>query len=188
MLARLDASASALRGLIKRSRRNNARKQDVERCSIVLLKSGLFDEEYYLRRNSDVATAEVDPVLHYLLHGASEGRDPGPHFSTQEYIRRYPAVAKSGINPLYHFIVQGYANGFWGIRHSLAERAAVDPGLARGVSDRAAGSAPGSVWKNQRLVVYTALFGDYDDLFMPTDRKSTRLNSSHSQSRMPSSA
>lgn len=176
MRARLDASASALRGLIKRPRRNNERQQDTERCSIVLLKSGLFDEEYYLRRNPDVATAEFDPVVHYLRHGAAEGRDPGPHFSTQDYIRRYPAVAKSGINPLYHFIVQGYASGFWGIRHSLAERAAVDPGSARGVSDRAVGSAPGSVWKNQRLVVYTALFGDYDDLFMPTLQQAERCD------------
>lgn len=39
-------------------------------------KSGMVDPENYLKNNPDVAEAKYDPVLHFLLHGASEGRDP----------------------------------------------------------------------------------------------------------------
>lgn len=38
--------------------------------------SGGFDPVYYLDRYPDVAAAGIDPLLHYLRHGAGEGRLP----------------------------------------------------------------------------------------------------------------
>jgi len=38
---------------------------------------GLFDPEAYLRANPDVKSAGVNPLRHYLTHGASEGRPLG---------------------------------------------------------------------------------------------------------------
>ncbi|MDT6941793.1 hypothetical protein RI570_16925 [Brucella pseudogrignonensis] len=38
-------------------------------------KRGLVDPEKYLKNNPDVAEVKYDPVLHFLIHGASEGRD-----------------------------------------------------------------------------------------------------------------
>lgn len=35
---------------------------------------GLFDGDAYLRQNPDLAGAEIDPLIHYLLHGLGEGR------------------------------------------------------------------------------------------------------------------
>jgi hypothetical protein len=35
---------------------------------------GLFDGARYLQRYPDVAEARMDPLLHYILHGMSEGR------------------------------------------------------------------------------------------------------------------
>lgn len=35
---------------------------------------GLFDGDTYLRQNPDLAGADIDPLIHYLLHGLSEGR------------------------------------------------------------------------------------------------------------------
>ena len=35
---------------------------------------GLFDAQYYLAANPDVAAAGVDPLAHYLAFGAQEGR------------------------------------------------------------------------------------------------------------------
>ena len=49
----------------------------------LLRSSGLFDKDWYLAKNPDVANAKVDPVSHYLHHGGFEGRDPGPNFSSK---------------------------------------------------------------------------------------------------------
>ena len=40
--------------------------------------SGLFDAEWYLAQNKDVAEAGVDPLFHYVCYGANEGRHPNP--------------------------------------------------------------------------------------------------------------
>jgi hypothetical protein len=162
---RIKTRASTLRG---RTDRTGSRSRHTGRLAAVLLKSGLFDPEYYLRRNPDVAVAGVDPVVHYLLHGAAEMRNPGPHFATERYVSRYPDVAKSGLNPLYHFIVRGHSEGRDPGPSSAAEHSAIDAGLDRGALRNAANTASSAVRTSRRLVVYTALFGDYDDLFLPT--------------------
>lgn len=47
------------------------------RRKIELLKrSGLFDAEWYLRHYTDVADAGFDPLIHYVVHGVKEGREP----------------------------------------------------------------------------------------------------------------
>ena len=65
--------------------------------------SALFDAEFYLNSNPDVGAAGMDAALHYLAHGAREGRDPGPRFSTRDYLVQFPDVAASGLNPLAHY-------------------------------------------------------------------------------------
>jgi len=70
----------------------------------LLLSSSAFDVGYYLRQNPDVAVARIDPALHYLLHGAREGRNPNTHFDTNWYLKQNPDVAKAGLNPLVHYI------------------------------------------------------------------------------------
>lgn len=74
----------------------------------VLRKSGLLDGDWYLATHADVRVAHADPVLHYLLFGAAEGRDPGPRFSTAHYLRLYPDVKAAGINPLVHYLTTGW--------------------------------------------------------------------------------
>lgn len=65
--------------------------------------SGYFDAAWYLVENPDVLAAGCSPASHYLRHGAAEGRDPGPNFSTDYYLRNDPEIAESGTNPLVHF-------------------------------------------------------------------------------------
>lgn len=167
------------------SAKPSRRRQDLDRQAKVLLKSGLFDSEYYLRRNRDVAAADIEPVVHYLLHGASELRSPSRYFSTRWYASRYPDVAASGKNPLYHFIMSGYSEGRLALPGNPAALAATDAerdfgdmgpvfgqvGVS-GVSEIAAarGQGDGGTVSQRipRLVVYTALFGNYDDLFLPS--------------------
>jgi len=38
--------------------------------------SGLFDKSFYLELNPDVKAAGIDPIVHYVLYGAREGRSP----------------------------------------------------------------------------------------------------------------
>jgi len=69
-------------------------------------RSGLFDAQFYLERYSDVRQAEVDPLAHYMRHGALEGRKPNPWFEPEYYLRRRPE-ARNSRNPLLDYVEQG---------------------------------------------------------------------------------
>jgi glycosyltransferase involved in cell wall biosynthesis len=71
----------------------------------------LFDADWYLANYPEVATAGHDPFSHYVSIGASEGRDPGPNFSTLRYLQRYPDLARAGVNPLLHYLDFGMREG-----------------------------------------------------------------------------
>lgn len=74
-------------------------------------RSGMFDEAWYLEAYPDVRTHGVEPILHYLRHGAEERRDPGPSFDTSWYLQRYPDVAAAGMNALVHYVRFGRKEG-----------------------------------------------------------------------------
>lgn len=69
--------------------------------------SVFFDERYYLEKNPDVRETGIDAARHYLAFGGTEGRDPGPYFSTEAYLARHSDVAKAGLNPLLHYETNG---------------------------------------------------------------------------------
>ncbi len=64
--------------------------------------SGIFDPAYYLAHNPDISG---DPVEHYVLRGAREGRDPHFFFNTEYYLSQLSAPEKIE-NPLLHFLSQ----------------------------------------------------------------------------------
>ena len=70
---------------------------------LVLRRSGLLDAEFYLSRNLDVAAADMNPLMHYIEHGARAGLDPSPVFSTAAYVATHPELNDTGVNPLYHY-------------------------------------------------------------------------------------
>ncbi len=75
----------------------------VERDIRTLSNSLLFDARYYLDTYPDVAEHGWDPLRHYVQHGAREGRQPNPWFST----RLYRAMYQSGddqTDPLIHYL------------------------------------------------------------------------------------
>jgi len=74
-------------------------------------KSGLFDEQYYLKSYEDVRKADIDPIEHYIKDGWKEGRNPSERFDTNFYLESYPDVRDAGINPLAHFIRHGSKEG-----------------------------------------------------------------------------
>src|SRR5271165_47970 len=74
----------------------------------LIARSSLFDREWYLQRNPDVALQSDDPVLHYVLYGGRERRSPGPDFDADNYLKANPDVAALGMNPLLHYLLQGH--------------------------------------------------------------------------------
>lgn len=67
----------------------------------------LFDVQFYLQNNQDVAEAQAEPLGHYCSHGWREGRDPHPRFNTSWYLQKNVDVAVAGVNPLGHYVRYG---------------------------------------------------------------------------------
>jgi len=88
------------------------RKRFQRLCSIIE-QSGMFDATWYKNTYPDVAQSSLNPIEHYLRHGAREGRNPSPRFNTQNYLHRYPDVANETppINPLLHYVLHGKKEG-----------------------------------------------------------------------------
>lgn len=100
------------RGILSgEAKRKERAKQELAARIQLLRESGLFNEDWYLQRYTDVAKAGIDPLKHYLGHGAAEGRDPSPDFDTRYYMTANPDVVASGINPLVHYVLYGAKEG-----------------------------------------------------------------------------
>ncbi|MBX9933753.1 MAG: glycosyltransferase [Methylobacterium sp.] len=82
-------------------------RRQYERC--IVATSGLFDPTWYRQFNSDLG--DMDPLEHYILHGAFEGRSPSQDFDGNWYLDQYPDVAAAGQNPLVHYIEHGSSEG-----------------------------------------------------------------------------
>ena len=74
---------------------------------MLIEQSGYFDQVFYTSNYPDIDQNIIDPLSHYIMHGADELRDPNETFSTSYYLGQYPEVLKSGINPLVHYILVG---------------------------------------------------------------------------------
>ena len=80
--------------------------------------SASFDTTLYLKNNPDVAAAGIDPLEHYLLSGAAEGRaihaaigSVVAGFDAQYYLSRYPDIMAARVDPLGHFNQHGWREG-----------------------------------------------------------------------------
>lgn len=82
--------------------------EDISGDVALIDQSGMLDRADYWRRHPDVAAAGIDPIVHYVRHGAAEGRDPNDFFDTHYYLTQYRDVAASGMNPLCHFLRFGH--------------------------------------------------------------------------------
>ncbi|MBB3882743.1 hypothetical protein [Acetobacter oeni] len=77
---------------------------DSDQDELTIRNSGLFDEEFYYQANADVKNAKLDPVKHYIEHGADEGRRPNRSFDTAHYAGIFQNEIASGENPFAHYI------------------------------------------------------------------------------------
>jgi hypothetical protein len=91
-----------LRLYLTRSRRKVLRE---------IVQSGIFDPAYYLQRYPDVARARIGALLHYLVKGGEELRNPCALFDTTFYHQQNPGLEGSGLDLLYHFLAKGGKEG-----------------------------------------------------------------------------
>ncbi|QOW21681.1 rhamnan synthesis F family protein [Novilysobacter avium] len=70
--------------------------------------AGVFDVEYYLEQYPDVLESGMDPLVHYVRHGARENRNPSALFDGAWYLRNNHDVARKKRNPLLHFCQYGW--------------------------------------------------------------------------------
>jgi FkbM family methyltransferase len=92
--------ARRLTQLVALGRRKRGRRKHWNAIETIRL-SIFFDPLWYQREYPDVVTAFPDAASHYYHHGAAEGRDPGPYFSTRQYLEAH--ALPPGINPIIHY-------------------------------------------------------------------------------------
>lgn len=69
-------------------------------------RTGLFDKNYYLEYNPDVAEQGVNPLRHYVMYGDREGRWPMALFDP-DYYRSHIKSYTKGVNTLLHYCYVG---------------------------------------------------------------------------------
>ena len=77
----------------------------------VVQQSGLFDAGWYVSTYADLHDQPVEAFEHYWCHGSSEGRDPGPNFSTSGYRACYAHQPDYAEPALLHYLSKGRAAG-----------------------------------------------------------------------------
>jgi GT2 family glycosyltransferase/glycosyltransferase involved in cell wall biosynthesis len=102
-------SLRAPRGAARISR--VGRMENMAERRALVAASGLFDQEFYLRRCPSAAASGVDPIEHFLLDGWRHGIDPGPGFSIERYLAANADVRDTAVNPLLHYLTYGKAEG-----------------------------------------------------------------------------
>mgnify|MGYP003667555419 CR=1 FL=1 len=110
--ARLAAHRSAMR-LIYRAVWGLSGSAELARLRLGRMHGlvGYFDPVWYASVYRDVATAGVDPLMHYLCDGRFEGRDPSPGFDARAYLVDHPDVARSGCDAALHYALRGRFEG-----------------------------------------------------------------------------
>ncbi|MEM9257912.1 MAG: glycosyltransferase, partial [Pseudomonadota bacterium] len=100
----------------------------IERTMLRLRAPDLFDPDFYLACNPDVAGEGEDPLRHYLRFGWAEGRKPNPDFDDGFYRTEAGLSVSVPVSPLGHFIAYGQYQGI-----SPRSGASPDPRLSRGL-------------------------------------------------------
>lgn len=139
-----------------RPRRHNRLSQLLDRVmaragtlghSVVIARSGMshaghrrsgvpaiFDPNWYLAANPDIARGGIPPLVHYLIAGGREGRSAGLLFDDHHYRSRYAEdLAATSLTPLEHYLRLGAAGGesphpLFDTPHYLAQAPLLAPG------------------------------------------------------------
>ena len=81
------------------------------RLALGLLDKKLFDTDWYVARNPDIVHDGLNPLMHWLVAGWRQHRDPSPLFDVHWYLQQRPELVSEGINPLFHYLEKGADEG-----------------------------------------------------------------------------
>lgn len=93
----------------------HAARRALAREMRTVLETGLFDEVWYRHRYPDVDEAGLNPLRHYVEHGAREDRAPNPWLDPAWYRMTHGLAAD--VAPLWHYATTGEAAGLRPSRH-----------------------------------------------------------------------
>ena len=101
------------RAQARRHRWWSRKKPDPARAALcaLILRSGLFDPDWYRARYLAAAGPDLDPIDHYIDYGRGQRLSPGPNFDAQWYAEANPDVASSGHDVLLHYLQHGREEG-----------------------------------------------------------------------------
>lgn len=69
----------AVKALLPKTKGRLVKKRvSISEQAALLVSAGIIDPVWYLKRHPDVAAAGMEAAVHYVLHGAEEGRIPKP--------------------------------------------------------------------------------------------------------------
>lgn len=72
-----------------------------------VLRSGLFDADYYATYTPEFDGSSLTPIQHFLRVGGPAGRNPSTLFDAHAYLQKHPDVKANGDNPLVHYLLRG---------------------------------------------------------------------------------
>ena len=73
----------------------------------IVLKSTLFDEEWYVNKYKLKNEISIPPLEHYLKFGVQLGFNPSEYFDTNYYLTSNQDVKEASKNPFVHYVSQG---------------------------------------------------------------------------------
>lgn len=115
---------------------------------MLILQSGLWDEEFYIRQSGWGRRMGGTPLDHYLTIGWKQGLNPSEQFDGNDLLRRNPDIR---INPLVFYLRYGR----YPLRNTCKP---TDEGVKAYLEAKAKRTAP------VKKVVYTCITNGYDDL------------------------
>jgi capsular polysaccharide biosynthesis protein len=109
----IEPALRRLEAAIESTANGNADPENVAvlRTMRVLLLSGLFDAQFYLKKYPDIRATKDDPLEHYVWHGDKEGRWPNAAFSPSFYRRELLTSVPAEQNALEHYVKEGERSG-----------------------------------------------------------------------------
>lgn len=94
--------------LIKKIKNKVLKSIRLYREYLYLKNNPLFSKEYYLKSNIDVAKSKINPLMHYIVYGYKEERNPHPLFDIHYYMMENQHVLGYNMNPVIHYLKYGY--------------------------------------------------------------------------------
>lgn len=78
-----------------------------------ILESGQFNTEFYTSTYPETQTTGLDPIIHYVLFGCHEKKNPNEFFNTEIYKNLFHAVIKKEENPFAHYLRNNESTHFF---------------------------------------------------------------------------